>query len=179
MGQTKTPFAVKSLNASLHPSKRKDRETVISTNRTLKDEHTSVMVKSGTITHNNKSVGIRKDKAKTLSKSILFMPRFETYYYRDLLWKVNFSNEMVVEPPLEYEHRLRVFVGKGNNASLIRGLLKRRIWLAITDRIEDANFVWTQIKHLPYFDMQTCQNHQNNCDDKDQEKRVKNYEGIQ
>jgi hypothetical protein len=107
----------------------------------------------------SKSVAVRKIKPvlnnpKPFRKIKSFAPRFETYYYRDLLWKVNFSNEMIVEPPLEYEHRLRVFIGKGNNSGLIHGLIKRRIWFAVTDRIEDANFVWTQIKHLPFFEMQ-------------------------
>lgn len=60
----------------------------------------------------------------------------------------------MIEVPLEYEHRLRVFIGKGNNGGLIRGLVKRRIWFAIVDKIEDANFVWTQIKYLPYFGLQ-------------------------
>lgn len=63
-----------------------------------------------------------------------FTAPFETYYYRDLLWKVNFSNSMIVEIPLEYEHRLRVFIGKGNNGGLIRGLVKRRIWFAMTEK---------------------------------------------
>lgn len=42
----------------------------------------------------------------------------------------------MIETPLEYEHRLRVYIGKGNNSGLLRGLIKRRIWFAITDRIE-------------------------------------------
>lgn len=42
---------------------------------------------------------------------------------------------MYVEVPGEYEHRLRVYIGKGNNSCLVRGLIKRRIWFAVTDRI--------------------------------------------
>lgn len=61
---------------------------------------------------------------------------------------------MMIEVPIEYEHRLRVFIGRGNNGGLIRGLVKRRIWFAIVEKIEDANFVWTQIKYLPYFGLQ-------------------------
>lgn len=45
-------------------------------------------------------------------------------------------------------------MGKGNNSGLVRGLIKRRIWFAITDKIEEANFVWTQLKSLPYFKLQ-------------------------
>lgn len=55
---------------------------------------------------------------------------------------------------MEYEHRLRVYVGKGNNSGLVRGLIKRRFWFAFTERLEDANFVWTQLKSLPYFRIQ-------------------------
>lgn len=68
--------------------------------------------------------------------------------------------------PLEYEHRLRIFIGRGNNSGLIRGLMKRRIWFAVTDRIEDANVVWTQLKYLPYFNLQlqTPKNLQNLMD---------------
>jgi hypothetical protein len=65
-----------------------------------------------------------------------FIIPFESFYYRDFLWKINFSNQMFVEPPLEYEHRLRVYIGKGNNSCLIRGLINRRYWFAITDRME-------------------------------------------
>ena len=67
---------------------------------------------------------------------------------------------MIITTPLEYEHRLRVFIGMGNNAGLIRGLVKRRIWFAITDRVEEANFVWTQLKNLPYFELQKKKNPQ-------------------
>jgi hypothetical protein len=60
---------------------------------------------------------------------------FETYHYRDLIWKVNFSNNLFVESPLEYEHRLKVFVGKGNNSCMVSGLIARRPWFAFTDKI--------------------------------------------
>ena len=63
----------------------------------------------------------------------------------------------MVETPVQYEHRLRVFIGKGNNSGLIRGLVKRRIWFGVTDRVEDANLVWTQLKILSYFDLQKSQ----------------------
>ena len=44
--------------------------------------------------------------------------------------------------------------------------MKRRIWFAVTDRIEDANVVWTQLKYLPYFNLQlqTPKNLQNLMD---------------
>jgi len=61
---------------------------------------------------------------------------FETYYYRDLLWKVNFSNGLFVESPQEYDHRLKAFVGKGNNSCMVSGLIARRPWFAFTDKLE-------------------------------------------
>lgn len=84
-----------------------------------------------------------------------FAAPFETYYYRSLLWKMNWSNKMNVEVPHEYEHRLKVYIGKGNNSGLVKGLVNRRLWFATTDRIEEANFVWTQLKSLPFFKLQS------------------------
>jgi hypothetical protein len=37
-------------------------------------------------------------------------------------------------------------VGAGNNSNLIKGILRRRNWLQLTDKIESAQIVWTQIK---------------------------------
>lgn len=61
---------------------------------------------------------------------------FQTYYYRDLLWKANYANSLYVEVPIEYEHRLKVYVGKGNNSCMVSGLIARRSWYALTDRVE-------------------------------------------
>ena len=84
-----------------------------------------------------------------------FNPPFETYYYRDLLWKVNYTNSLYVEVPMEYEHRLKVFVGKGNNSCMVSGLISRRHWYAFTDRVEEANFIWSQLKILQFYKKQT------------------------
>lgn len=46
------------------------------------------------------------------------------------------TNSMHIETPIEYEHRLRVFVGRGNNSCLVSGLIKRRHWFGFTDNIE-------------------------------------------
>lgn len=67
--------------------------------------------------------------------------------YRDFLWKINFSNSLFVEPELDGDKPYRVFIGKGNNSMLIRGLLKRRFWWVIVDRPENAHFLWTQLKN--------------------------------
>lgn len=61
---------------------------------------------------------------------------------------------MFVEPPLEYEHRLKVYVGKGNNSCMVTGLISRRPWFAFTDRIEEAHFAWTQLKQLSFLKKQ-------------------------
>lgn len=99
-----------------------------------------------------------KQEHKSLSPSKRrnknFTVPFETYYYRSMIWKINMSNRIYVETPQEYEHRLKVYIGKGNNSSLVRGLIKRRIWFAVTERVEEANFVWTQLKSLPYLKLQ-------------------------
>lgn len=38
---------------------------------------------------------------------------------------------------------------------MVRGLINRRYWFACTDRLEEANFVWTQLKEHQYFKIQT------------------------
>jgi hypothetical protein len=83
-----------------------------------------------------------------------FNAPFETYFYRDFIWKANFSNQRVVEIPLEYERKFKVYVGKGNNSCMVIGLISRRPWLSITDKLDEANFVWTQLKQLSYFKKQ-------------------------
>ena len=45
---------------------------------------------------------------------------------------------------------------------MIVGLIKRRIWFAITDKLEEANFVWTQLKMLPYYKKQKGSTNTNN-----------------
>ena len=37
-------------------------------------------------------------------------------------------------------------MGGGNNSNLIKGLMKRRPWFQLTEKAQDAQFVWTQIK---------------------------------
>lgn len=71
-----------------------------------------------------------------------------------MIWKVNYTNQRIVEIPQEYEHRLKAYVGKGNNSCMVSGLISRRPWFAFTDKIEEANFVWTQLKMLNYFKIQ-------------------------
>lgn len=80
--------------------------------------------------HEENPKKILKRKSKT------FIVPFVTFYYRDFLWKINFTNNLFTEYPLEYEHRLKVYIGKGNNYYMIRGLISRRYWFAFTERLE-------------------------------------------
>lgn len=41
---------------------------------------------------------------------------------------------------------------------MINGLIARRPWYAFTDKIQDANLVWTQLKKLDFFNKQKSQN---------------------
>lgn len=40
---------------------------------------------------------------------------------------------------------------------MLNGLIARRPWFAFTDKIEEANFVWTQLKRLDFFKKQKNQ----------------------
>ena len=40
-------------------------------------------------------------------------------------------------------------MGPGNNSNLTKGIIKRRRWWVLTERIDDASLVWTQLK-LPF-----------------------------
>jgi hypothetical protein len=82
-----------------------------------------------------------------------FLPPFERYYYRDFIWKVAFSNGILLQPIPE-DSKFKVFVGRGNNSQLVRSLLKRRSWWSFTERWEEANLIWTQLKINGYFTLQ-------------------------
>lgn len=49
---------------------------------------------------------------------------FKLMAYRDFLWKVAFSNNMV----LSVFERPKYYVGRGNNSKLLRMLMARRWW---------------------------------------------------
>ncbi len=54
----------------------------------------------------------------------------------------------------EYEGKIKFYVGPGNNSNLIKGVMRRRPWFALTDKVSEANLVWTQIKVPGYFNSQ-------------------------
>lgn len=76
--------------------------------------------------------------------------------YRDLLWKVNFSNGLFVCTPDSLSTPYKFFVGEGNNSNLIRGLFRRRFWWsqAGSKQEEGLNFLWTQLKLNSFFSSQ-------------------------
>jgi len=48
-----------------------------------------------------------------------------------------------------------VFVGRGNNRNLLVTLFKKRWWWRQVDNIEEANFVWAQLKINELFEKQS------------------------
>ncbi len=67
--------------------------------------------------------------------------------YRQFLFIINLSHKVFrqLDIPM-YENKFKIFIGKGNNNNLIKSIMKRRFWFQITKNIEEANFVWTQLK---------------------------------
>lgn len=47
---------------------------------------------------------------------------------------------------MEYPKSPKVFIGPGNNKMLVKGLMRRRTWWTLTERLDDCQFAWTQIK---------------------------------
>eukprot|EP00919_Chromeraceae_sp_WS-2016_P046937 GHVR01111324.1.p1 GENE.GHVR01111324.1~~GHVR01111324.1.p1 ORF type:complete len:108 (+),score=7.88 GHVR01111324.1:1955-2278(+) len=70
--------------------------------------------------------------------------------YKDFLWKINYSNRFYIVPP-EEETAYKVYIGKGNNSNLIKGIIRRRSWWIVVDQPSQANFLFTQLKSNEYF----------------------------
>lgn len=55
--------------------------------------------------------------------------------YLDFIFKINFSNNIYVDLNLKSQsesyQKYKVYIGKGNNSLLIKGLIKRRFWFEI------------------------------------------------
>ena len=63
----------------------------------------------------------------------------------EFLYKLNFSNGLYVDLTLSQpKTTYRVKVGRGNNGSLVRSLLKRRFWLEVVNS-GPCHFYWTQL----------------------------------
>jgi len=73
--------------------------------------------------------------------------KFKLDAYRDFLFKINFTNSLYIKSREDGDRPFKIFVGFGNNASLIKGIMRRRYWWQLSDKItEDTNFIWTQLK---------------------------------
>lgn len=76
--------------------------------------------------------------------------------YRDFIFRVNFTNGLYVRNREENERQPKFFVGFGNNSALIKGIMRRRFWWQIVDKItDDTNFIWTQLKIADVFKKQS------------------------
>ena len=64
-------------------------------------------------------------------------------YYRDFIWKVAFSNQHALK--VVYE-KPKVYIGKGNNARLVKSVMRSRWWWTLEKDDANANFAWTQLK---------------------------------
>lgn len=55
-------------------------------------------------------------------------------------------------------HYYKCYVGKGNNALLVRSLFKTRFWWLIHDKEEPdkLNFMWTQCRRNPIMNALKC-----------------------
>lgn len=62
------------------------------------------------------------------------------------IWKKIFNVSNGIEPSPAYFTNYLVFVGRGNNSSLVKKTLLARNWWSLTEDKDKANFVWTQWK---------------------------------
>lgn len=81
-------------------------------------------------------------------------------YFRDYLWKINYSNSIHVSTPEFVVNPYKVYIGPGNNFHLIKSLMKKRFWWTIVEKTEDKNmsdinFVWTQLKQNIFYPNQS------------------------
>lgn len=69
-----------------------------------------------------------------LSSDKIYKKKIESYL--DFIYKVNFGNGIYVNLNMKEEaddgvHKIKVFVGKGNNNKLIKSLIRRRFWMEL------------------------------------------------
>ena len=59
--------------------------------------------------------------------------------YTELIWKLHYAHNIYINLDLKPEElnyktrRLKAYVGSGNNSAMIKGLIKRRYWWALSD----------------------------------------------
>jgi hypothetical protein len=66
------------------------------------------------------------------------------------LWKKILNSSNGIEPNSSYFVNYSVFIGRGNNSSLVKKTILSRNWWNLTEDKEKANFVWTQWKDKAY-----------------------------
>ena len=68
---------------------------------------------------------------------------------------MNNSNKIYRELDFaKYEFTFKIYIGKGNNNNLIKALMKRRFWFEVTKNVEEAHFIWTQLKEEQVYQKQ-------------------------
>lgn len=68
------------------------------------------------------------------------------------MWRRIVNTAHGIEPINVVFADYKVFVGKGNNAGLVKKLFLARPWWQITENKEEANFVWTQWKDKSFLE---------------------------
>lgn len=89
-----------------------------------------------------------KPKVNTVKKISKTVFRSESSVKEIMLWNwinlIKNCNGFEVYP---HKAHFKYFIGKGNNSSLVNQLLKGRFWWTKVENVEEAHFVWTQLKH--------------------------------
>ena len=62
--------------------------------------------------------------------------------FLDMVDKINLSNNIVISKSRQVSYT--AYIGRGNNSSLVKDILKKRWWWKIVDSADEACFVWTQ-----------------------------------
>ena len=60
------------------------------------------------------------------------------------------TNGIAVHPP-EFAVKYRFYITSGNHGNLVRSIIKSREGWTKTEKLERANFVWTQGRKKDYF----------------------------
>lgn len=97
----------------------------------------------------NKKATSPKEKEKL--ENLAFQRLIDAY--KDFMLRVNLSFNLVVKPQGGFSY-YKYYLGKGNNDTLIRSLMKQRWWWSQSDSKdpEDINFIWTQLRQNKFIE---------------------------
>ncbi|OMJ75087.1 hypothetical protein SteCoe_25864 [Stentor coeruleus] len=99
-------------------------------------------------------LNINKPRIPLVKKLNKSTPHNESSVKEIMYWNwigiIKASNGFEIYP---HHGQFKYYVGKGNNGSLVNHILKSRFWWTRTDNVEDANFVWTQLKNKQVLDL--------------------------